>query len=47
MLVGIWYWVSIWQIAIDNTGWYLLVLGQYKSVLLGLGIMWYRVNIGF
>ena len=28
----------------DDTGWYLVVLGQYKLVL--HGIMWYRVSIG-
>ena len=27
-----------------DTGWYLVVLGQYKLVL--LSIIWYRVSIG-
>ena len=31
---------SVW----GGTGWYLVVLGQYKLIL--LGIMWYRVTIG-
>ena len=47
ILVGIWYWASIWRIALDDTGWYLLVLGKYKLVLLGLGITWYSVSVGF
>ena len=29
---------------LGNTGWYLVVLGQFKLVL--LGNMWYRVSIG-
>ena len=29
-----------------GTGWYLVVLGQYKLVLLVLGIKWYWVSIG-
>ena len=29
---------------LGDTGWYLVVLGQFKLVL--LGNMWYRVSIG-